>query len=369
MLKDRHPEAVVAADRALVLAADHRIETTVEALITKGTSLGVIGRNVEAEATLRGAIHLADRLGLIQAALRARNNLSGPIGFADLTESEHLMRDGYEMASRYGHRPFLYQFLMVLLQAAFRRGAWDEWLPEMRAIRENESLPLFYDSGLLGVEAQLTAILGDLAGGRRLLDQATELRTQLQSDQAEAYLELMRGYLAAIEGSWPEAASLLLVGAANSNFVEEGSYLSAVAAAAGNLPDALDAAIEVLSHPLSPGRTSDAMLAAATAARAARQGRWDEARAGFAQARGELTAAGELLYANLAGLLWEALAGARQPEAAAAGSEAEAFFTERGADAFVRQFRDRFVEAATAPATPGEHPPAGSREAVPAGDG
>jgi class 3 adenylate cyclase len=366
MLKDRHPEAVEAADRALVLAADHQTETTVEALITKGTSLGVIGRNVEAEATLRGAIHLADRLGLIQAAVRARNNLSGPIGFADLAESETLMREGYEMSRRYGHRPFLYQFLMVLMQAAFRRGAWDEWLPELRAIRENESLPLFYDSGLLGVEAQLTAMQGDLAGGRRLLDQATQLRAQLQSDQAQAYMDLMSGYLAVIEGSWPQAASLLLVGAANSNFVEEGSYMSAVAAAAGNLPDALDAAIDVLSHPLSPGRTSQAMLEAAMAARAARQGREDEARAGFAHAHSELTAAGELLYANLAGLLWAALAGERHPDAAAAGSEAEAFFTERGADAFVRQFRDRFVAT---PAAPGEQPAADSREAVPAGEG
>jgi hypothetical protein len=102
------------------------------------------------------------------------------------------------------------------------------------------------------------------------------------------------------------------------------------------------------------------------AARAARQGREDEARAGFAHAHSELTAAGELLYANLAGLLWAALAGERHPDAAAAGSEAEAFFTERGADAFVRQFRDRFVAT---PAAPGEQPAADSREAVPAGEG
>ena len=350
MLKERHGEAVAAADRALQLAGDRAPETAVEALITKGTSLGVLNRNVEAEATLRGAIHLADRLGLIQASLRARNNLSGPIGYTDLAESERLLREGYELATRYGHRPFLYQFLTTLLLAGFRRGSWDEWIPELDAIRENESPPPFYESSLLAAQATLVAIRGDLDGAGRLLDQSAAIAAQLQSEQLEAHLSMHRGYLHAIGGHWTDAASQALFAAGNSNCTEDGSWLAAIAAAAGNLPDSLDAAIDVLSYPPSPGRTTAAMAEAAKAGRTARNGRWDEARAGFSRSRSELVAAGELLAANLAGLLWGSLASDRQAEAAAAADEAEQFFAERGAHGFVRQFRESFVRVGEPPA-------------------
>ena len=81
-----------------------------------------------------------------------------------------------------------------------------------------------------------------------------------------------------------------------------------------------------------------------------------------ARARSELLAAGELLAANLAGLLWGSLASDRQPEAAAAADEAEQFFAERGAHGFVRQFRQSFVRAGEPPAaSEGADAPAAGR--------
>ena len=65
MLAERHAESIAAADQALRMGSIADAETMVEALVTKGTSMTTSQRNVEAEAILRGAIHLADDLGLI----------------------------------------------------------------------------------------------------------------------------------------------------------------------------------------------------------------------------------------------------------------------------------------------------------------
>ena len=95
----------------------------VEALVTKGTSMTTSQRSIEAEAILRGAIHLADDLGLISSGLRARNNLSGPLGFRDQAEARRMIREGFEIATRFGHRPFVYQFLYAAAggRSAYRR--------------------------------------------------------------------------------------------------------------------------------------------------------------------------------------------------------------------------------------------------------
>jgi hypothetical protein len=91
------------------------------------------------------------------------------------------------------------------------------------------------------------------------------------------------------------------------------------------------------------------MLGAVKAARLARGGSWDEAHAGITPAIAELMAAGELLFANLTRLLWGSLAADREPAAAAGSDEAESFFAQRGAHAFVRQFRESFVRAEASP--------------------
>ena len=56
MLAERPAEAIAAADQALRMGAIADAETVVEALVTKGTSMTISQRNVEAEAILRGAI-------------------------------------------------------------------------------------------------------------------------------------------------------------------------------------------------------------------------------------------------------------------------------------------------------------------------
>ncbi|HEX5579502.1 MAG TPA: adenylate/guanylate cyclase domain-containing protein, partial [Candidatus Limnocylindria bacterium] len=144
MLNEDHDGAIEAADQTLRMGGIASPLTVIEALITKGTSMSTTRRTVEAEAILRGAIHQADTLGLIVSGLRARNNLLGPLGFNDEQESSRIIREGLEMASRYGHRPFVYQFLYAQLEAGLRLGNWDDGVAELEAIEDNETPFPFY---------------------------------------------------------------------------------------------------------------------------------------------------------------------------------------------------------------------------------
>jgi hypothetical protein len=100
------------------------------------------------------------------------------------------------------------------------------------------------------------------------------------------------------------------------------------------------------------GRVTASTIAAAEAGQAARAGRWDEARVGYRRAQELQREAGDLFGEAMAGLAWGMLAGADDPEAAAAGAAAETFFTEREAAALVATYRAAFVPTKAAAAAP-----------------
>jgi hypothetical protein len=109
--------------------------------------------------------------------------------------------------------------------------------------------------------------------------------------------------------------------------------------------------LDALLSPMTfPGPSRDAILSAASAALAAREGRWDDVHGGFAPAIAGLAGMGSLTYAHMAGLLWDSLAGSRDPDAAEAGRRAALFFDERGASAFVERYRAAFVPVSDAAA-------------------
>ena len=351
MLRERHAEAIAAADEALSMGAIASPLTVVEALITKGTSMGTIGRTVESEAILRGAIRQADDLGLIAAGLRARNNLSGPLGFQNEEEAGRLIRDGYEIANRYGHRPFVYQFLFALLEANLRLGNWDDGIADLDAIEGNETPYPFYQIAFLGARAIRAALRGDLVVAEQLAQQAQDRLVDVQSVQTEAYLQLVWTHVRFAAARWDEAIQHGRQAGANSNFTVDAWWVTANAAAAADdrpvLADALDAFLSPMTF---PGPSRDALHSAASAAQAAREGRWDDVHGGFAPAIARLAGMGSLTYAHMAGLLWDALAGSRDPDAAEAGRRAAAFFEERGASSFVERYRAAFVPVSVAAA-------------------
>jgi tetratricopeptide (TPR) repeat protein len=360
MLRNAFEDAIAAADRALSLGSRLPTPTVVvEAMVTKGTSLDPVGRLVEGQAVLRGAIVMADQAGLIAAALRARNNLWGLTMQMDVVAAETLSREGYELATRYGHRPFLYQFLWNLIESALRRGDWDSWMEERSALAEEVQFHPYYQVGYEGQRAVRLAMRGERDAAQEAYERAVAATKLVQTSQV-VYTELTRGWLRLVDGDLLEAVDAAKRAATDSNFKFDGLWLAAYAAAAGGLMDELDRSIAELAGQ-SAGRSVVAGLeGAARAARAARSGDLDAARIGFADAMNALDRAGSAMDHHLAGLLWGALLADEQAEAATAASEAEEFFSTRGAASFVRAYRDTFVrrESATNEARGEEATPA-----------
>ena len=344
MMTGRHPEAVATADRALMLAGPLQlVRPVVEALINKGTAMLQAGRGIEGAATLRGAAAEADRHALTASALRARNNLLGALAEEDLGEAVALIEESYQLAMRLGNRPFVLQFVMLLASESQTTGEWGAWMEEMDALEEGETVPAFYGATFATIRATLAALRGDREGAAIELAKAAGIASQLDSQMAAAGARMGRAICAYCAGDWQTAAQEGLEAGMDANFGVEGPGLAAAAAVAGDLPEELAQAIAMLRAWPSHGRLSDATLALAEAGQAARNGRWDEARATYRRALSVKHEAGDLLGEARAGLAWGMLAGDRDPEAAAAGLAAETFFADRGGSATVAAYRAAFV--------------------------
>ena len=351
MMSQRSEEAVATADRALELAGKHRqIRAVVEALVNKGTALSVLGRTVEAESVLRGAIAVAERNHITNAALRARNNLQSTM-VDSVPEAEELMEESYEMAVRLGHIALRQQFAMQLAEIANHTGHADRWLNEMAAIEEAEELSGFFEAGFAAARSLLAALRGDLEEATAQEARASRASAQLQSALVSAAGDLLRGQLAFFRGDWSTAAKLALASTENSNFFLEGAIWAAFAAVAGDMRDELRAALAVGRESPYQGRMTSAALAATEAGLAAREGRWDQVHAGYRSALDAIHESGYFIYEAMLALEWGMLAGSRDPEALAAGEAGAAFFADRGAEVVVERYRAAFVPVSDAPAS------------------
>jgi tetratricopeptide (TPR) repeat protein len=349
MMTQRSEEAVATADRAMELAGGHRLtRAVVEALINKGTALMVLGRTVEGESVLRGAIAVADRNNLSNAALRARNNLQASM-LDDLREAEELMTESYEMAVRLGHVALRQQFASTLADLANHSGHSDRWLSEMAAIEEVEEQGPFFAGGFAAARALHAAFQGNLDEATAQAARAEGVAVTLESGMVNAALDLLKGQLAYFRGDWPTAAKLALASTENSNFFLEGAIWAGFAAVAGDLRDELRAAIAVGRESPYKGRMTSATIAAAEAGLAAREGRWDEVHTGYRSALDAIHESGYFIYEAMTGLEWGMLAGSRDPEALAAGEAGAAFFADRGATVVVERYRAAFVPVTDRP--------------------
>jgi class 3 adenylate cyclase/tetratricopeptide (TPR) repeat protein len=350
MLTGRHSEAIATADRAMELGDRHRLVwPVVEALVNKGTALENTGRAVEAEGVLRGAIVVAERNGLPLAALRARNNLFGTVMSDDQRDAIALAREGYDLAVRVGHQPFMLQFLAVLFDLAIRVGSWGEWLSEIEAVEEAETPDVFFQAWFAGQRATLGALHGDIEAAEVEAAKMKAMAATMESQMVAAAVALTGATLKFVAADWGEASRLAMEAAQDFNFVDEASTLAAHAAVAGDLRDDLAAAIDQLRQSPFRGRSTQAAMIGAEAGFAAREGQWDEARAGYRQAIETLEQTGYLQEKAITSLEWGALAGDRDPEAQAAGAWGEAYFLERDAGLLVERYRAGFVPVEAAP--------------------
>jgi DNA-binding MarR family transcriptional regulator len=364
MMTQRSGEAVATADQALELAGRHGLmRATVEALINKGTALSGLGRSVEAESVLRGAIAVADRNALPLASLRARNNLQialiddGPATLA-------FMREGRDLSVRFGVSNFRNQFVTQLADLANRMGEGDEVFDEIDAIEEAEQLHPFYQSAFAATRALHAALGGDLERAAVEVANSESAAKELRSVMVDRAIDLLHAEMANLHGDWPTGARLGLAAAANVNFVLDGAICAAQAGVAGDLRDELRAAIEVHRRSPLPGALTEAALTAAEAGLAAREGRWDEADAGYRRALDAFHVSGYRVTEAWLNLQWGALAGSRNAGAAAAAEAGAAFFINRGAASVVDRYRQAFVPV-DGEATPKSSKTAGARSRVP----
>jgi class 3 adenylate cyclase/tetratricopeptide (TPR) repeat protein len=366
MLSQRSDEAVQTADRALQLAGRHRmLRPVVEALINKGTAMIALGRTVESEAVLRGAITIADREGLWAAGLRARNNLLADIDSID--EGYQLTREARDLSVRVGHRRILHQFLIQLVDYSTRAGRWGEGLVEIEAEEGAEALAPVFVTWLAAQRAILAAYRGDIQLADAEAVKMRERAASLDSSSVAASLLLVDSILAYFRGDWSRAIGSARIPSADQNYATDALTMWAHAAVAGNLSDDLHEAIQRLRSAPIQDRLTAAALDAAEGGLAAREGRWDEARGHYRSSLDGLRQIGYRLEEAVTNLEWGMLAGSVDPEAEAAGNAGEAFFVERGAGITVERYRAASVpvDATPPPTTAAAAPATASKTGAP----
>ncbi|MDP9468996.1 MAG: AAA family ATPase, partial [Chloroflexota bacterium] len=344
MLNGRGPDAVATADRALELGARHDLgRTIVEALINKGTALQNMGRIAESEAVLRGVIAVADRKGLIPAALRARNNLAGIYAEDDLRECVATLRDGHALAIRMGSVRLTLQFLMELAAISIETGDWGAWASEIEANEEPTAAHPFFQASFAGIRSMLASARGDEDLADAEVARAKATASTLEGNTMAAAIAIFDANRAVYRGDWDVALANGLIASPDSNFATAGAAIAAHAAIAGDRRDDLLHVLEILRASPFQARLGTAATAGAEGGLAAREGRWDDARTSYRHALELYRQAGDPLAAAITGLEWGAMAAERDPEAAAAAAAGEAFFVERGAAKTVERYRSAFV--------------------------
>lgn len=310
----------------------------VEAMITKGSVLANTPSFVEAEVLLRGALVVAERLGTTSSALRARNNLLSVLAMASLPETAEVIREGYELAQRVGHRGWVHQFLGVGLSTAFDMGDWEAWMDRL-GVDETDA-PSFYRGWYLAERAARQAFRGNHAEAEAAFSEALSL-AGTGSAQAAAGQAAGRGLLHLAAGRWDDAHEAAQAALRHADAAHGGGIVAVVAVAALRDADRAAALRTALAEAMPPGLLSDAVQRMADAVHAMLRGSWDEGRQAFVAGRRLADQVGHRMLLHLTGLALGTLAAGRFPEADAAVREAEQFFTERGAEPFLRIYRER----------------------------
>ncbi len=172
----------------------------VDALITRGTAQLRLGRDALGLADLHAAIADAQRLELIGAGLRARNNLAWLVAPDDPWATMATARDGLELATRMGIGDMALQLAEVVCAAAVDTGDWDEALAVLQAVRDRPQAPA-HRIDFASTEATLHALRGDAGAGAGLealqpLDPDTEPPVMAALDMARAWIAFLDGELA-----------------------------------------------------------------------------------------------------------------------------------------------------------------------------
>jgi hypothetical protein len=197
MRAGRHPECIDWADRALPVAerlGDERL--ALELLVTRATTLGVVGRITEAVTTLNGVRRMATERGYVEIVARACINLGFVLAARDLREGYTVSKEGAELALRMGLRGYAAFLVGNACEAAYHIGEWEtlEVLPK-------RALELNLDPALAAhiVMSSLTLAAQRGAPYEQQLAQMTELLSAADPQaragvaELEAEIDLLQG--------------------------------------------------------------------------------------------------------------------------------------------------------------------------------
>ena len=208
LMLSQKPGVLEAADRALAAAENlGLVPETIDALITRGTVLGQVGRLSEARIIIEGAIALAEEHDLGRSISRGQNNLAYVLVGLDDAASLAVGEESYRTAQRLGDRSLL---LFQVGQAAFGYAN----IGEFEKAEEVLANPLTRDQPPAArvytatVELVMAAWRGDLDAVDRLEAEAEGLIGQVDDPQLGINFKTIALEAAVARGTLDEAFSL-----------------------------------------------------------------------------------------------------------------------------------------------------------------
>ena len=255
------------------------------------------------------------------------------------------MREIYEIALRYGQRTWVQQAVGVGVSNAFDAGLWDEWLDEMR---DEEPHASGYYRLWFRLEAAIRmAYEGRIEEADRIHNEAMASEEVQASVQATLGVTERIGEVRMLAGRWSDAYEIGQGGWTSTESSESSLYLSLLAAAGAADLGKVEAIIATISDLLTDTLPADvAVRQVAATLKAVLERRWDDGRHLFVAASRTLEDTGRMRVRAHFQIAVGHLAGERFPEAAEGMGEAEGFFEERGAGAFVAMYRAKAVTPA-----------------------
>ncbi|MGH8944674.1 MAG: adenylate/guanylate cyclase domain-containing protein [Acidimicrobiia bacterium] len=334
LLSGDSQRAAEAADRALVAAESLELTPLVaEALITKGTAMGDLGRIHEGVAIVKGALELAQRDDVpAYTELRARVNVPYLLATDDPAQATHVMQVGLELARRIGERQWEMFFSYNLDGYLSWQARWEEAAAVVGHLNQ-EDLPR-RDQVMLAVqEAHRSATRGDLEGALRMVEDLEPDFRKETDVQAQRGIDSMRAWVTFLRGGTDQALQLAVDRIRQDPMGHVEPFVPAMAAAlwtgdAQVLSEILDLAGRVVRR----GRYPRAMKTTLSAALQAARG--EDATEAFGQAIELWEELGLPLELGLTLAAWGRLL-PEHPEAPAILARARSVWEEHGAHGLV----------------------------------
>ena len=344
---ERHDECLSWADRCLADAERLGLLPVVaDVLVTKGSVLAELGRWREGTSLLTAAWRLADEHGLPAVAGRAANNLGGFLLPIDPRAAQTAVRDGIDLARRYGMQSILLSLIEQSAEIAYVLGDL-EWVErELDGIRSDDLADPVDKLSLATGRLIISSVRGrklddDIAGVVELVAGQTDLSVL-------ALTNFVLAVASAANDRFDEAVHLALDGASKSPFIAP--LACAVAGGAAIRAGDVGAAEEVLRRwdALGAlGASSSAQLLAHRAGVAALEGRWSEAVQGFRDAWRPMDQLGLSFAIARSQLECLSVAPSDDQFAQTAAADAREKLTSIGAGAYLRQLDSLLAQRAT----------------------